>query len=315
MKESTPAISPVSPASTTPSKSSGSPSRQKLWLAAIKPPMYSVAIMPIWWGSAIAFHTTQRLNWQIFLTFMGAAILILVWENLTNDVFDSDTGIDENKRHSIVNLTGNRSLIFALANLFLGLGIIGIGAIAFWQQDMTVLALVLGCCALGYCYQGPPFRLGYQGLGEILCFFAFGPLAVSAAYYSQTQEFSASSLIASTVLGISTSLILFCSHFHQVEDDLTAGKKSPIARLGVKRSAQLLPWLCAIIYGVIGLLLILKLAPLWTLLSLAGLPSAIKLCRHVGEYYDQPQKVMNCKFIAIALHFWSGLFFGLGYIF
>ena len=276
--------------------------------------MYSVAIMPIWWGSAIAFYESQQLNWQIFLTFMGSAILILAWENLTNDVFDSDTGIDENKHHSIVNLTGNRTLIFWLSNLFLALGIVGIGAIAVWQQDITVLALVLGCCTLGYCYQGPPFRLGYQGLGEILCFFAFGPLAVSAAYYSQTQTFSAGSLIASIVLGISTSLILFCSHFHQVEDDLAAGKKSPVARLGVKRSAQLLPWLCGTIYGVIGLLIVLKLAPLWTLLSLAGLPSAIKLCRHVGQNYDQPQRVMNCKFIAIALHFWSGVFFGLGYV-
>lgn len=276
--------------------------------------MYSVAIMPIWWGSAIAFYEFQQLNWTLFLTFIGSAVFILAWENLANDVFDSDTGIDEHKHHSIVNLTGNRSLIFVLANLCLALGIGGIGAIAFWQRDITVLALVLGCCALGYCYQGPPFRLGYQGLGEILCFFAFGPLAVSAAYYSQTQSFSAGSLIASTVLGMSTSLILFCSHFHQVDDDLAAGKKSPVARLGVKRSAQLLPWLCGIIYGGIGLLLVLKLAPLWTLLSLMGVPAAIKLCRHVGECYDQPEQVMNCKFMAIALHFWSGLFFGLGYI-
>ena len=153
--------------------------------------------------------------------------------------------------------------------------------------------------------------MGYQGLGEVLCFFAFGPLAVSAAYYSQTQMFSSSAMISSIVLGISTSLILFCSHFHQDEDDLAAGKKSPIARLGVKRSAQLLPWLCGIIYGIIGLLVMLQLAPLWTLLSLAGLPSAIKLCRHVGENYDQPERVMNCKFIAIALVFWFCLLFGL----
>ena len=289
-------------------------SRQKLWLAAIKPPMYSVAIMPIWWGSAIAWYDTQHLNWTIFLTFIGAAIAILAWENLANDVFDSDTGIDQKKHHSVVNLTGNRSLVFGLANLCLVAGIGGIGAIAFWQRDLMVLALVAACCVLGYCYQGPPFRLGYQGVGEILCFLAFGPLAVSAAYYSQTQAFSIGSLIASAVLGLTTSLILFCSHFHQVEDDLAAGKKSPIARLGTQRSAQLLPWLCGVIYTIIALLIFSGLAPLWSLLSLAGLPSAIHLCRHVGQYHNQPKRVMNCKFIAIALHFWSGLLFGLGYV-
>ncbi|NET51766.1 MAG: 2-carboxy-1,4-naphthoquinone phytyltransferase [Merismopedia sp. SIO2A8] len=290
------------------------PSRKKLWLAAIKPPMYSVAVMPIWWGSAIAWYDTHAFNWRTFLTFMGAAILILAWENLANDVFDSDTGIDQNKHHSVVNLTGNRSLIFWIANLCLILGISGIGAIAVWQQDWVILALIAACCALGYCYQGPPFRLGYQGLGEILCFFAFGPLAVSAAYYSQAQSFSTASLIASVALGLTTTLILFCSHFHQVEDDLAAGKRSPIVRLGTLRGAKLLPWVCAIIYAVIILLVMTKLAPLWSLLSFGGIPAAIRLCRHVREYHDQPQKVMNCKFVAIALHFWSGFFFGLGYV-
>ncbi|MEB3232170.1 MAG: 2-carboxy-1,4-naphthoquinone phytyltransferase [Leptolyngbyaceae bacterium] len=302
---------------TTPLNVSVAPSRKRLWMAAIKPPMYSVAIMPIWWGSAIAYYEQldrQSFNWPIFLTFTGAAILILAWENLANDAFDAETGIDENKLHSVVNLTGNRPLVLGLANLFLALGLVGIGAIAFWQNDATVLWLIIACCGLGYLYQGPPFRLGYQGLGEILCFFAFGPLAVSAAYYSQTQTFSLSSIIASIALGLTTTLVLFCSHFHQVEDDVAAGKRSPIVRMGTHRGAQLLPWICGSVYGVIALLILTGLSPLWSGLSIAGIPAAIRLCRHVGQYHDQPNRVMNCKFIAIALHFWSGLLFGLGYI-
>ncbi len=39
-------------------------------------------------------------------------------------------------------------------------------------------------------------------------------------------------------MGIVTSLVLFCSHFHQVKDDIAAGKRSPIARLGTKRGAE-----------------------------------------------------------------------------
>jgi 2-carboxy-1,4-naphthoquinone phytyltransferase len=154
----------------------------KLWMAAIKPPMYSVAIMPIWVGTAVAFAETKSLNLVVFSTFIAAAILILAWENISNDVFDSETGIDENKHHSLVNLTGNKLLIFWLGNLCLVSGLLGIIAIAIWQKDFTVIGLILLCCALGYTYQGPPFRLGYQGLGEILCFFAFGPLAIAAAY-------------------------------------------------------------------------------------------------------------------------------------
>ncbi|MBD2560960.1 MULTISPECIES: 2-carboxy-1,4-naphthoquinone phytyltransferase [Nostoc] len=286
----------------------------KLWMAAIKPPMYSVAIMPIWVGTAVAFAETKIFNGAVFSTFVAAAILILAWENISNDVFDSETGIDQNKHHSLVNLTGNKLLIFWLGNLCLSLGLLGILAIAFWQHDLTVIAIILLCCGLGYMYQGPPFRLGYQGLGEILCFFAFGPLAVEAAYYSQTQTWSMTSLAASVIVGIATTLILFCSHFHQVKDDIAAGKRSPIVRLGTAKGAQLLVWFTASIYPLTLLFVLLEISPAWTLLSWVSLPFAVKLCRHVQENHNQPDKVSNCKFIAVAVHFWACLLFGLGFM-
>lgn len=285
---------------------------RKLWFAALKPPMYSVAVIPIWVGSAIAWSEQQQLNAPIFWTFLSAAILIIAWLNLTNDVFDADTGIDINKAHSLVNLTGNQSLIFWLANGFLGLGCLGLVAIAWWQQDITVLVLILLSCFLGYTYQGPPFRLGYQGLGELICFVTFGPLAVSAAYYSQTQTWSIRPLPAAIIIGLTTSLILFCSHFHQVADDLSAGKRSPIARLGTARGARLLPWICG---GIFGLILIFRGFNLFSngvVLSWVSLPLAIHLCRHVWRYHDQPDQVKDCKFIAVGLHFVSGLLLGIG---
>lgn len=287
--------------------------QKKLWLAALMPPMYSVAVFPIALGTAIAFAETHRIYWGIFLTFLVAAVLILAWENLSNDVFDADTGIDQNEPTSLVNLTGNKSLIFWVGNLCLALGILGILAIVWWQQDPTLLGLILLCCGLGYIYHGPPFRLGYQGLGEILCFFSFGPLAVSAAYYSQTQSWSAMSLAASLILGLSTSLILFCSHFHQVEDDLAAGKRSPIVRMGTERAAQLLPWLSGGVFGLVGFFVALKIFPIWILLVLISLPTAVGLSRHALAYHDQPERVRNCKFFAVALHFWSSLLLCLGF--
>ena len=36
-------------------------------------------------------------------------------------------------------------------------------------------AMLLGSAAIGYVYQGPPFRLSYKGVGEVLCFFALWP--------------------------------------------------------------------------------------------------------------------------------------------
>ncbi|AFY52672.1 1,4-dihydroxy-2-naphthoate phytyltransferase [Rivularia sp. PCC 7116] len=286
----------------------------RLWMAALKPPMYCVAIMPIWVGTAIAFAETRVLHTAVFCTFLAAAILILAWENLSNDVFDSDTGIDINKHHSLVNLTGSRQLILWLGNCFLASGLFGILTISWWQKDLTLIGIILICCGLGYLYQGPPFRLGYKGLGEILCFFAFGPLGVAAGYYSQTQSYSLTSLAASVIVGITTTLILFCSHFHQVEDDLAAGKLSPIVRLGTLKGSQVLKWFTGSIYALIFIFILCGIFPLWTLLSWFSLPFAAKLYNHVSQNHDKPLEISNLKFIAIAVQFWCCLLLGLGFV-
>ena len=287
--------------------------KPKLWLAAIKPPMYTVAIIPITVGSTVAYAQTQSIDLNILGTFLLSAIAIIAWLNISNDVFDSDTGIDINKAESVVNLTGNRNLMFWLGNGFLALGILGIATISWWQQDINVVAIVLLSCFLGYTYQGPPFRLGYHGLGEIICTICFGPLAVSAAYYSQTQSWSIANLTASLIIGISTSLILFCSHFHQVKDDLAAGKLSPIVRMGTKMGARVLEWSTASIYVLTAFGVIAHMFPVATLLVFFSLPLAIKLTNFVSEYHDRPDRVQTCKYLAVRLQFVSGVLLALGF--
>jgi 2-carboxy-1,4-naphthoquinone phytyltransferase len=287
--------------------------KSQLWLAAIKPPMYTVAIIPISVGSAVAYAQNRSIDLNILGTFLLSAIAIIAWLNISNDVFDSDTGIDVNKAESVVNLTGNRNLMFWLANLFLSIGIAGIATISWWQHDLTVIEIVALSCLLGYTYQGPPFRLGYQGLGEVICTICFGPLAVSAAYYSQTQSWSIANLTASIIIGISTSLILFCSHFHQVKDDLAAGKLSPIVRMGTSMGAKVLEWSTASIYIITAVGVISKLFPAATLLVFLSLPLAIKLTQFVLEYHDRPERVRTCKYLAVRLHFVSGLLLALGF--
>ncbi len=288
-------------------------STRKLWLAAIKPPMYSVAVIPITVGSAVAFAHAHQWRGGIFAVFLSAAIAIIAWINLSNDVFDSDTGIDVNKAHSVVNLTGNRNLVFWIGNGFLLAGLGGIISIGWLEQDWTVLGLISLAVFLGYTYQGPPFRLGYLGLGEIICLITFGPLAIAAACYSQCQQFTWDLVAPSWFVGISTAIILFCSHFHQVDDDLAAGKKSPIVRLGTQRGAQILAIAVVSLYVTIIAGTTLKIMPWQTLLALGSLPWAIQLVNHVNQNHDHPEKVSNCKFIAVNLHFISGILLAIGY--
>jgi 2-carboxy-1,4-naphthoquinone phytyltransferase len=110
-----------------------------------------------------------------------------------------------------------------------------------------------GCGAPKLLYDNNSFicRLSYKGLGEVLCFFAFGPLAVGAAFLAQALPYSVHTTAlaclhanlrvlapAAVVVGLTTSSILFCSHFHQVQGDKQAGKMSPIVRIGTRRGCQ-----------------------------------------------------------------------------
>jgi len=291
-----------------------SESKKKLWLAAIKPPMYTVAIMPIILGSSIAFYKTNQFNPTIFWLFLSGSIFILAWLNLSNDVFDAETGIDIRKTESIVNITQNKNLIFLISNIFLTIGILEIVSINILQKKIMVLILVLLCCALGYSYQGPPFRFGYKGLGEIICFFCFGPLAISAVYYSQAAGFSISGLAASLIIGLNTSLILFCSHFHQVEDDLSAGKLSPIVRIGTLKGAKIIVILSILLYLLPVIFIFFGLFPPYTLLILISFPIAYKLIKHMQANHAKPDKIRNSKYIAVKLHFSSNLMLAIGFV-
>ena len=214
---------------------------KSLWKQAIKWPLYSVAILPVFISGAYTLNSFKNVKISNLIAFTIAAILILIWENLTNDLFDSETGIDEFKFHSIVNLVRSKTIISIIAYTSLLIGLLVIAIISI-STSINVMLLVGACCFLGYLYQGPPFRLGYQGLGEPLCWLAFGPLAYAAALIvlNPSDIYIISipwkeSLLLGSGSSLATTLVLFCSHFHQIKEDKEHGKNSPLVRLGAKK--------------------------------------------------------------------------------
>jgi 1,4-dihydroxy-2-naphthoate octaprenyltransferase len=295
--------------------------RRQLWKAAIKWPMYAVAVMPVLLAAGWRLGSGQPLRPEQLLLFLLAAVLLLAWENLANDVFDADTGVDTlGKPHSLVNLTGRRERVALLANgaLLLGLALMALVAL---RSTPLVLALVLACCGLGYVYQGPPFRLGYRGLGEPLCWLAFGPCATAAALLALGPAPTAAAPAVvpwSTALALgsgpalATSLVLFCSHFHQVEEDAAHGKRSPVVRLGTARAAGLVPWFVATALALQWAPVLLGQWPLTALLGVAGLPPARNLIRLLREHHREPERISGSKFLALRFQALNGLGLALG---
>ncbi len=294
--------------------------KRLLWKAAIKWPLYSVAVMPVLLAASFRYGAGQIVRLDQLIGFLLASVLLLLWENLTNDLFDADTGVDEfSKPHSVVALLGNKRPVRRLAYLVLWVGLLMILLLAL-RSSTSVLILVLISCFLGYLYQGPPFRLGYKGLGEPLCWFAFGPFATAAALVvlAPAREIVGIPWKTAFVLGsgpaLATTLVLFCSHFHQVAEDAAHGKRSPLVRMGTRRAAALIPWFVSFTLFLEWIPLFFGDWPITVLLSGLALPQGLILIRLLQNHHDRPDLIGESKFLALRFQAVNGLGLSLGFL-
>ncbi|KAI3445754.1 hypothetical protein Pfo_002419 [Paulownia fortunei] len=274
---------------------------------AIKLPMYTVALIPITVGSAAAYLQTGQYFGKRYFMLLVSSVLIIAWVNLSNDVYDFDTGADKNKKESVVNLVGSRTGTHVFAWLLLALGFMGLTWVSVEAGSIRSIFLLAYAIICGYIYQCPPFRLSYLGLGEPLCFAAFGPFATTAFYLLQsgTRELSISGTVVSSsiLVGFTTSLILFCSHFHQIEDDKAVGKFSPLVRLGTEGGAKLVKVAVGVLYSFLFILGLGQTLPFSSVVLCAlTLPVGKLVVSFVEKNHKDKTKIFMAKYYCVRLH-------------
>lgn len=238
-------------------------------------------------------------------------------------MYDFDTGADKNKKESVVNILGSRTATLVAANLLLGLGLLGLIWVALEAGNIRAVLLMLCAVMCGYMYQCPPFRLSYQGLGEPLCFVAFGPFATTAFYSMQMSSrelcyrhpLTSTILSASVLVGYTTTLILFCSHFHQVEGDRAVGKFSPLVRVGQKAGSEVVNIALVTLYSLLFILGIGNALPLAsTILCTLTLPMGIFTVDYVKKNYNDNEKMFMAKYYCVRLHALFGVALAAGLV-
>ena len=115
------------------------------------------------------------------------------------------------------------------------------------------------------------------------------------------------SLILGSGPSLAITLVLFCSHFHQIEEDKKFGKISPLVRIGAKKGAFIIPWIILLIYSFEFFILLIGFLPHICILYLISLPSAISLINLLKTSYQRPEILKNCKFLAIKFQTLNGI--------
>ncbi|KAL8150821.1 hypothetical protein V2J09_020629 [Rumex salicifolius] len=148
-----------------------------LW-RAIKLPIYSVALVPLTVASAASYFQTGLFSASLYIRLLASSISIITWLNLSNDVYDFDTGADKNKRESVVNMLQSRTGTLVVAYAFLLLGLIGLISVAAEAGNVRSILLLMSAIMCGYAYQvegdrafnkfSPLVRIGTETGAEVV---------------------------------------------------------------------------------------------------------------------------------------------------
>ena len=299
------------------------PSRLRIWLAEMRAPFLTAAIVPVILGTCVAWATTGIFLLDVFLLTLIAGVFIHIGSNISNDYYDHQTRTDDINVDYVRPFTGGSRMIqrgwmsprevFAEAMVFFALGG-GIGLYLAYTRGIEVLILGIIGVGSGFFYTAPPFRFVSRGYGEVFIGLNFGVLMTLGAYFVQTQVLAWEAVFPSIPVAILITAVLYINEFPDHDADRDVGKRTIVVRLGRQRAAKGYAVLMSALYLSIIIPILLNLVSWYTILGVATLPIAVLATRTAFTHYDHPLPLTPAYASTVANHLFTGLFLAWSYV-
>ncbi|MBF0544480.1 MAG: prenyltransferase [Candidatus Riflebacteria bacterium] len=278
------------------------------FLRALRLPFVTACLFPYFFGVLRSGHS---VNW--FLLTLGAIVVggTHLSANLINDVADAKSGAD-NFDKRFFGFFGGSKLIqegrlsvnwyflaaiamalcagFALLLITLKLG--------RWETPI-LFAVVIG---LAWQYSCKPLAFAYRGLGEFVVFGLFGPAALAGGvFFSGAGYPTLEQWLLSCIFGFLTAGILIANEVPDAPDDLHAGKRNLVVRIGRDKgwllfaAVETLAWVTIVVSWYFG-----YLGTKTTLASFLGFPLAFKATSILRQKYEQKEELVISSKLGIA---------------
>lgn len=293
------------------------------WLAlrTTRLPFLSATVVPVLLGIAVAASHGAFTWWTALLTLIGGAFAHLAI-NVTNDIFDTLSGADEENatptqfsggsRVALYGLVSVRGLVWLAAGLLAVTVGIGLALVAI-TGSTTLLWIGVAGVVVGVAYTAPPLKLVYRGVGELAVAAGFGPIMLLGAYVVQTGRLALEPLVLSIVPGVLVALILFVNEIPDRRSDAAAAKRTLVVRM----SPDAVRWAylasTAVAFGTIIAGVAVGLFPWPVLVALAALPLVGRVYDGLKRHYDSPYALMPFMGTNVRLHLVVGGLLLLGY--
>lgn len=289
------------------------PSRARVWLAALRLPTLTAAIVPVAVGSALAFRH-GRFHAGPALAALAGALLIQIGTNFANDLYDFRKGADSRGRIGPPRVLAmgwlspgevRAAMIasFALATI----AGIYLTAVAGWP----VVAIGVTSIVAGVGYTAGRWALGYHGLGDLAVFTFFGLTAVAGTYFVEAGSLHPDVWLVALPVGALATAILVVNNVRDIDTDRASGKRTLAVILGRDGTRAEYGALLFLAFSVpVGLWLRGHLSAA-ALLPLATFTLAMRAWRTVATREDGP--ALNRTLLDTArLHALFGLLFAAG---
>ena len=302
-----------------------------VWVRAMRIPFLQATIIPVVLGGVVAWQLTGAFRWDLFLLTLLGASLIHIATNMFNDYFDYRSGNDLLVKHQNPFAGGGRiltaglistskHLIVSVSCLVLGC-LIGLYLIFAFNLPILFWLGLVGIIS-SYFYVGPPLKLAYRGIGEIIVGLNFGPLMTLGAFYVQTGSWTRLSepFLASIPIGLLIAAVLWINEFPDMDADRAVGKKTLVLRLGYLRSVGVFismlagSYLLVVLYLLVRAFGTLQVTSYATLIVLFSLPLGVKAVKVLRASYRDPHAIIPANAGTIMLHLSFGILTIVGFV-
>jgi 1,4-dihydroxy-2-naphthoate octaprenyltransferase len=227
------------------------------------------------------------LGWFV-LAFLGI-VLAHVSNNLVNDLFDTDEGLDTENYpralyapHPILSGMIDRDGLVRAAVIVNAADLV-ILAILIGARGALVLVFGVAGVILNVAYTAPPLRLKKRGLGELDVLLVWGPLMIAGTYYSAVGHIPGEVWLAGIPYGLLCTAVLMGKHIDKLPWDRAEGVRTLPVILGERDARRVTVALMIGFYVMVVVCVVIGALPWPALAAFGALPLLRRALRALGR--------------------------------
>ena len=260
------------------------------WMLITRASVFPMTITSAAIGGLLAAREPD-FDWVYFAVAMVGLVLAHAANNMINDYFDTEAGIDQDEYvrtqyapHPILSgLISKSGLILAIAVV----NLLDLGILVYLTEargwPVAAFAL-LGLFISGF-YVAPPLKFKHRGLGEPSVLVVWGPLMIGGTYYATAGTLPPWVLVASLPYALLVGTVLIGKHVDKFEADTEKGIRTLPVILGKERSLFLNQELMVAFFVLVVVLVLDGTLGVATLIVFFALPRLVRVLR----VYSRPR--------------------------